>query len=516
MYAELKLFITQENAKTVKEIKDSNERRLVAIEDALSFAMDSLTAVSERQRTASQDIQRLQRETEDLKQRLQQLEDSEDRQQQARRLVCLIFSGPELQRQTCREDAARLIKAVVQRYLGHSLDSSQVRTMIRLNNGKMIVEFTTTGHGSDRDIIYRSKSKLKGSGLYIAESLTPRRQAMFSQLLQLKREGTIFSVFTRSGDILVCRSRNSAPVRIGGPDAVQKLSGTTAAAERPARGRSRAADGEARLDTVPASGGREGTPRMDEVSSPSIGGGMEVELPSPADPTSRSQGASYSGSRRPSDVEDGGAKSAETGRAQHRDRPVSSLLECAQETVQLVQLSPPLQGVPSEGAAGGSSAGGGELAEARGGSPVAAVAESGEEPPDGGPAVDRPSGGGDLEPPLPGASEVVSQSAEGSTSERTETPLGGSVSDRSSGLPSGGRHRGASECSSTRGGDSRQTPQTSSAGVGSRAGMGSGAAGGAVGRAADAGGLAGDSRHSSVGSRKTGATSRSKSIRDYF
>ena len=516
MYAELKLFITQENAKTVKEIKDSNERRLVAIEDALSFAMDSLTAVSERQRTASQDIQRLQRETEDLKQRLQQLEDSEDRQQQARRLVCLIFSGPELQRQTCREDAARLIKAVVQRYLGHSLDSSQVRTMIRLNNGKMIVEFTTTGHGSDRDIIYRSKSKLKGSGLYIAESLTPRRQAMFSQLLQLKREGTIFSVFTRSGDILVCRSRNSAPVRIGGPDAVQKLSGTTAAAERPARGPSRAADGEARLDTVPASGEREGTPRMDEVSSPSIGGGMEVELPSPADPTSRSQDASYSGSRRPSDVEDGGAKNAETGRAQHRDRPVSSLLECAQETVQLVQLSPPLQGVPSEGAAGGSSAGGGELAEARGGSPVAAVAESGEEPPDSGPAVDRPSGGGDLEPPLPGASEVVSQSAEGSTSERTETPLGGSVSERSSGLPSGGRHRGASECSSTRGGDSRQTPQTSSAGVGSRAGMGSGAAGGAVGRAADAGGLAGDSRHSSVGSRKTGATSRSKSIRDYF
>ena len=68
---------------------------------------------SERQRTASQDIQRLQKETEDLKQRLQQLENGEDRHQQARRLVCLIFSGPELQRQTCREDAARLIKAVV-------------------------------------------------------------------------------------------------------------------------------------------------------------------------------------------------------------------------------------------------------------------------------------------------------------------------------------------------------------------------------------------------------------------
>ena len=45
--AELKLFITQENAKSVKEIKDSNERRLEALEDALSFAMDSLMAVSE-------------------------------------------------------------------------------------------------------------------------------------------------------------------------------------------------------------------------------------------------------------------------------------------------------------------------------------------------------------------------------------------------------------------------------------------------------------------------------------
>ena len=131
--------------------------------------------------------------------------------------------------------------------------------------------------------------------------------------------------------------------------------------------------------------------------------------------------------------------------------------------------------------------------------------------------MDRPSGGGDLEPPPPGTSEVVSQSAEGSTSERADdTPQGGPVSDRSSGLPSGGRRGGPSECSSTREGDSRQKPQTSSAGVGSGVGVGSGAAGGAACRAANTGALAGDSRHSSEGSKKTGATSRFKSIRDYF
>ena len=66
MCAELKEFIVRENAKSVKEIKDSNDRRLIAIEESLSFAMDGLAAVSDRQRSADSDISHLKRETAEL------------------------------------------------------------------------------------------------------------------------------------------------------------------------------------------------------------------------------------------------------------------------------------------------------------------------------------------------------------------------------------------------------------------------------------------------------------------
>ena len=50
-----------ENVKSVKEIKDSNDRRLVALEDSLSFTMDALTSISARQKSAEQHIHSLEK-----------------------------------------------------------------------------------------------------------------------------------------------------------------------------------------------------------------------------------------------------------------------------------------------------------------------------------------------------------------------------------------------------------------------------------------------------------------------
>ncbi|XP_043246223.1 uncharacterized protein LOC122393864 [Amphibalanus amphitrite] len=80
------------------------------------------------------DIIQLQRETKELRRRLQQMELSEDRRQQEERRTSLIFSGPAIQTLTRREDAANLIRSRVQQHLRHSLDSSQVKAMIRLKN----------------------------------------------------------------------------------------------------------------------------------------------------------------------------------------------------------------------------------------------------------------------------------------------------------------------------------------------------------------------------------------------
>ena len=338
--AELKDFIVSENEKCVREIEKSNDRRIGALEESLSFAMDSITAVSQRQSSADSNILQLQRETADLRRRMQQLELSEDRAQQQNRLTSLVFSGPALQAKTRREEAAQLIRALVRQYLNHGLDSAQVRGMIRLPNGKILVDFTSAAPGSDRDILFRSKTKLRGSGLYISESLTPRRQAIFAELLQLKRRGVIFSVFTRAGNILACRSRDSAPIRIASPDAVSQLAGVA---------ESRSSQGRAQRDgggDPPAPALRresQGSRRERESEPPGPSEEMEGVAHSPGDPSElATHRGALTGQRLGETMDDSSPEGP--GRPGKRQQPrSSSLLECAREAVpRLVQLSPPL------------------------------------------------------------------------------------------------------------------------------------------------------------------------------
>ena len=372
MCSDLKDFIVRENAKCVKEIKDSNDRRLVAVEESLSFAMDTLKAVSDRQHSADLDIVALQRETADLRRRLQQVELVEDRRQQEKRLVCLLFSGPALRSLTRPEEAAHVIRTLVQQYLGLALDRAQIRALVPLRSGKVLIEFNSAAPGSDRDILYRTKSRLRGSGLYIAESLTPRRQAMFADLLRLRKQGMIFSVFTRSGDILACRSRDSAPLRIASPEAVQQLVESGGAA-RPEQGRAQARGA---VDAPQHSAsGRDPPGRArgeDQGAPPDISNGMEVETRSPTDVLGPSRGAPpHHGALSGGTAVDSGLRGSEN--SANFLRSGSSLLDCARETMfQMVQLSPPLEEArPAEGAAATDRrpAGGGEFA----GSPVAAV-----------------------------------------------------------------------------------------------------------------------------------------------
>ena len=318
MCADLKQFIAKENAKSVKEIKESNEKRMAAIEESLTFAMDALSAVSERQKSAEQDIGELKKLTADLKQRLQQMELHEDRQQQERRLACLIFSGAVLQAHTHRDDALEQIRAVLRQFLNRDLDRSQVRNVTRLRNGKVIIEFTTAEVGSNRDDLFRAKAKLRGSGLFVTESLTPRRQAMFAELLQMKKDRKIHSVFTRSGTILVCRSRDSPPLRVADPEAVRQLSGSDAP-RRPAQRRVQVEDGRGPSGTAAVGRAERGADGRG-ASSDRGSGDVSTGRASLSDPSSRSR----------------------TGDVPLRAAQ-SPLLSCARETVQLVQLAAPLE-----------------------------------------------------------------------------------------------------------------------------------------------------------------------------
>ena len=512
MCSELKEFIVSENAKCVKEIKDSNNRRIVALEESLSFALDSLTAVSERQRSADTDIIQLRKETAELRHRLQQLELGEDHQQQQKRLTCLVFSGPTLQAQSRREDAASLIRSLVLHHLKHSLDSSQVKAMIRLKNGKILIEFTSAAPGSDRDILFRTKSKLRGSGLFIAESLTPRRQAMFADLLQLKREGLIFSVFTRSGNILVCRSRDSAPIRIADPEAVRQLAGTGALG--------RSAQGRAQL---PGGGGQpvlsvrreQGGPARETMPPTSASGDvLETEMSSPAGVLSPARhGSDPRPPRR--DTGRGSVPPDSVGASSRRGREGSSLLDCALEMpVQLVQLSPPLGVESGAGAGCGGRDESPTVPESRGESTPAdrrRPAEPLESPLMRTSTVDSPApvAGENSDPHVTVTSAATSPVSAAAPAARESGDL---VSERGQALSSGGQYTRRTEQMSVRGGAAGGVLRS-----GSGSGAGAGVGGRSVRRAADAGAaLPGYVGSASGGASGVAGREHYRDIREYF
>ena len=389
--AELKDFIVRENAKCVEAIRDSNERRMAAMEEAVSFAMDSISNIAARQQSADADILQLRRENQEMLSRLRHLEMQEDRLQQERRMTCLLFSGPVIQRQNRHEEAAGLVYRLIRQHMQYDLDRSQLKTAFRLKSGKIMAEFSSAASGSDRDVLFRTKSKLKGSGLFISESLTPRRHAMYMDLLQLKRERVIFSVFTRSGNVMVCKSRDSAPIRVADPGTVRQLSESSESGPV-GRGRFRAGeDGRppGRSSGVPVPG----RPRAGVMMPPAVGaGGQEPELLSPRGVTGSSQLDSPTGSQGRGNV---GVRDGPRGgvRDVRSRQPSSSLLDCAREPVRQVRLMTPLSAPP-----GGSSPGRGVAV-----TPGSSVAAG------DGPAGARPrlSGEGGLEPPSQATSEAA-------------------------------------------------------------------------------------------------------------
>ena len=410
IYSDLKAFIVRENERCVKEIQNSNDRRLEAIEASLNFAMDALQTVSARQQTAVRDIQALQRESAQLQSRLRRLELSEDRLQQDKRLECLIFSGPAVRSLTSREQAVQRVRSVVRDYISHSIDESQLKAVIKLRNDKVLFEFQTASPGSDRDVVFRSKTKLKGSGLYVSESLTPRRQKMFQELLRLKREKLIFSVFTRSGDVMVCRHRGSVPFRVADPEAVSQL---IAPGAPPVSEQGRTQE---RMQ-VGSDGGR-GSPASTQPGDSANQGRLVQEKEQRVE--RRADGPSSS----PGGVAVAG---------------LSPLLVCAREPVSLVQLSPPAPPVESLSTPTATRDSGG-----RGSSETYAAGLNDAA------SVDRlatpvPSAPADLEPPVEmvtseAAPPPVTAAAAGRTGGRSEEKVGEQGEEEEDGrsmLPSG-------------------------------------------------------------------------------
>ena len=114
--------------------------------------------------------------------------------------------------------------------MGFSMDMQQVAEL-RREERQIFVKFSTSAAGSGRYLLIRNRTRLRGSGLYIKENITPDRQQIFNKLIQLNREDRVSSstVFTRDGTVFVVVGQRDRPRPVRSEVALERL--TRAVAE---------------------------------------------------------------------------------------------------------------------------------------------------------------------------------------------------------------------------------------------------------------------------------------------
>ena len=149
---------------------------------------------------SSREIGKLREEVGELQRRIAQLEDG---MEQRDRLGNLLFSGPAIPEAVQGEKSDELIQDLISTHLSYAIDLGQVHAAFRVRNQAIMVKFKSALPGSDRDQLFRTKKKLPGTGLFINESLTRKRQELFRELLRLKKGRSIHAVYTQAGDLFV-------------------------------------------------------------------------------------------------------------------------------------------------------------------------------------------------------------------------------------------------------------------------------------------------------------------------
>ena len=242
--ADLKQFIRRENQESRKsiaeEIKRHNEERIAALENSLSFALTVNETLSKRLTEVEKRAERAEQDFLHCARRICTMEEELDSMHQTRLLDWLIFSGPAIPRRPRggREDTPQMLAAMLEELMEFQVDMSQICEVHR-EERMLRVRFTSSKPGSDRDILFRNKTRLRGTGLYIRESLTPRRQAVYSELVARKMERKITTVFTRSGTVFAVVNSGERPRPVRSDEALQRLlsllkgASTTASAVEP-------------------------------------------------------------------------------------------------------------------------------------------------------------------------------------------------------------------------------------------------------------------------------------------
>ena len=215
--ADLKEFIRKENAISSKclaeEIRRINDERMTAVEASLSFALETNETLAKRLIEVEHRAEKAEKELYNSSKRMCAMEEQLDQLQQRDLQDWLIFSGPVIPRRSYAdtgEDPARLLYSMIRHFMDYDMDMDQVKE-IRREDRQIRVRFNAASVGSDRHWLVRNKTKLRGSGLYIRECLTPFREDIFQRLMQLKRQRQINTVFTRDGNVFIVVTQGDRP-----------------------------------------------------------------------------------------------------------------------------------------------------------------------------------------------------------------------------------------------------------------------------------------------------------------
>ena len=271
LIADLKKFIQTENKKTsrglAEEIRRTNDERMNALETSLSFALETSETLAKRLTEVETRADRAEKELLKCTKRMHDMEEQLDDMQQRNLEKWLVFSGPAILRRAnagTSEDPARILYSMLRHYMDFTLNMEQVEE-IRREQRQIRVRFNAVDAGSDRHFLIRNKTRLRGSGLYIRECLTPFRHGIYQDLMQLKRTNQISTVFTRDGISFVVVDQHDRPRPIRSLAALERLTRTLAETESCSQTRTAGSElprgGSAEVDAHPD---RDGTVRAAE------------------------------------------------------------------------------------------------------------------------------------------------------------------------------------------------------------------------------------------------------------
>ena len=312
--ADLKEFIRNENSrsnrKLAEDIRKFNDERMTALENSLSFALTTNEVLAKRLGAVEEKAKQTEKDFGLCVQRLSELEGELDQMQQRELRDWLIFSGPAVPRLARggggqNEDASRLLLAMVKQLMDFSMDMQQIAELHR-EERQIRVRFSAVGAGSDRYLLIRNRTRLRGTGLYIRERLTPVRQRIYNELMQLKWNNKVNTVFTKDGTVFVVVGERDRPRPVRSEATLERLSRHLAES---------------------ASGGHRVSPghraQRSDLSTEAIGRGREstVVVVPVADPGGDASGAAGHSGSPPGRAPDGAGRSAERGRRGSAGRP---------------------------------------------------------------------------------------------------------------------------------------------------------------------------------------------------